>query len=237
MPSYCQEYSQLAKHHLFVAVGTYDGIRLCDLRSGSQAQVLREAGCDNRVGCLVWSPFQEHCLYSGGHDPSVRSASTLQPSRGKKRNNEKSVLKVWDIRRQGPLATFDSAKDAKPSPIASLAFSRDGLSLMTMDEKGELELWDPQSRLAVNAQSDRKVQWREALPKASVAPLKNGSFAVPNLNRIQIWDYEPASKSLLEKQELVEHWDQVIALDYNEHLEELISAGKDNQLIVWGLGK
>ena len=127
---YSHSISTIASHSLIATACDYPAIRLCDMKSGSYAQVMR--GHTGRVLALEWSPTSEHVFASGGSDGTVR---------------------LWDVRRANAcfalLDMYNSRAEIKPAipkahadAVNGIAWSSDGLTLMTTGHDNKLRAWD-----------------------------------------------------------------------------------------------
>lgn len=113
-------------------------ISLCDTRTGASTHSL----VGHKTGCtsLKWDPRNEFQLASGGIDHTI---------------------KLWDIRKSGPLHSFDRNKNkistqakyahivhetelpyAHLANLVSLQFTKSGLNLLSLSSDMEMILWD-----------------------------------------------------------------------------------------------
>ncbi|KAJ3161202.1 DNA excision repair protein ERCC-8 [Geranomyces michiganensis] len=126
--------SPIAQSHNLIATGTEDqNVRLCDMRTGAFTHSLR----GHRAPVLVvkWSPRDEYLLVTGSVDHTVR---------------------IWDVRKAnaciGSLDQYNSAGSthvsteetatAHTGAVNGLAFTSDGLKLVTTGHDQTPRLWD-----------------------------------------------------------------------------------------------
>ncbi|CCG83502.1 WD40 repeat-containing protein [Taphrina deformans PYCC 5710] len=125
--------SPIATHSLIATACDHPAIRLCDLRSGGYSHVLR--GHSGRVIAIKWSPTAEHVFASGGSDGTVR---------------------LWDVRKVNSciamLDQYNSRPSARPAApkahsdtVNGLAWSSDGLTLVSTGHDNKLRAWDMQA--------------------------------------------------------------------------------------------
>ncbi|KAI8590429.1 WD40-repeat-containing domain protein [Geranomyces variabilis] len=131
---YDQAISPIAQSHNLIATGTEDqNVRLCDMRTGAFTHSMR----GHRAPVLVvkWSPRDEYLLVSGSVDHTVR---------------------LWDVRKAnaciGSLDQYNSAGSthvsteetatAHTGAVNGLAFTSDGLKLVTTGHDQTPRLWD-----------------------------------------------------------------------------------------------
>ncbi|TPX58508.1 hypothetical protein PhCBS80983_g03101 [Powellomyces hirtus] len=134
---YDHDISKIAQTHNLIAAGTEDqNVRLCDMRTGAFTHSLR--GHRAAVLAVKWSPKDEFIVASGSADHTVR---------------------LWDVRKANAcITTLDQYQTADSQPrrssadmhtatahsraVNGLAFSSDGLNLVTTGHDECVRLWD-----------------------------------------------------------------------------------------------
>ncbi|KAJ3018653.1 DNA excision repair protein ERCC-8 [Thoreauomyces humboldtii] len=132
---YDHDMSPIATSHHLIAAATEDqNVRLCDMRSGASTHSMQ--GHKAPVLAVRWSPREEHMVASAGLDHTAR---------------------LWDIRKANACITcLDQYKSAEHTPgfvvdhvatahngaVNGLAFTSDGLNLITTGHDENIRLWD-----------------------------------------------------------------------------------------------
>lgn len=159
---YSHAFSPCAHSHSLIACGTADSkVRLCDLRSGSCAQML--LGHRDSVLAVQWSPQDDFLLATAGKDQTIQ----LWDIRGQNRslvifdeNNSYSDMTVFehkqrhrydDSEKQGKVSLVMSVAEREKAraavtshggPINGLQFTDDGLFLLSTGHDNRLRIWD-----------------------------------------------------------------------------------------------
>lgn len=136
---------------LLVAVGM-DGnnIRLCDLKSGASTHTLK--GHKGSVLGMEWSPHHPHLLVSCSTD---------------------GFIKYWDIRKASPCLKslvnndFVDAKSHNGFSVKGIAFSSDGLLLVSVGADNAIRLWDAYSGVFTGVEGS----WSYGAIYSSVKPI------------------------------------------------------------------
>ncbi|XP_077378171.1 DNA excision repair protein ERCC-8 [Festucalex cinctus] len=218
---YSHHLSPIARKHSLIAVGTKNPkIQLCDLKSGSKIHVLQ--GHRAEVLSVRWSPRYEHILATASADSKVR---------------------VWDVRRASNcLFTLDqhngdkskSASEAVNTAhngrVNGLCFTSDGLYLLTSGTDDRMRLWN--SATGENTLVN--------YGKVSNESRKRRQFAVSQGCSPE-FVFVPCGSSVavygLHSGELVTmlrgHYNHVDCCEFHPDHQELYSAGKDGNILVW----
>ncbi|KAL0086049.1 WD40-repeat-containing domain protein [Phycomyces blakesleeanus] len=125
---FCQAMSPIASHCLVATASDNPHIRLCDIKSGASAHTL--IGHTGSVYCCVWSNYQDHVLYTGGEDGTIR---------------------VWDIRKASAcLGSLDNenaeftkieTNRAHQKAVNGLVLTLDGSSLVSLGLDERIKRW------------------------------------------------------------------------------------------------
>lgn len=168
------------------------------------------------VYALRWSPRNEFNLASGGAD---------------------GVIRMWDVRKArsclGEL-TMTGAQDGKAhfDSILGLAFTSDGLSLVSASKDKTIRLWDALGFKYTLLQTP----WDSAPLYSTVRPLVTDlhDCSPPLL-------YIPSNRHVLEinlhslvpRKRLQGHFGRVVCLAKNDPEYSLYSGGADREILVW----
>lgn len=223
--------SPISTRHCLIASATdLADIRLCDPMTGSVVHTL--AGHTNSVMSVTWSPIDEYLLVSGSKDGTIR---------------------LWDVRRAGWVSCLDqyntsfnrstskqhstkysipSRKDGRNVPTAhqgvvtGLEFTRNGRYLVSAATDG-LSCWD------ILSGENNMVHYEEAVATPSIR-----RFSISNNDHVLFY---PVGEKILgydllhgdSISQLSGHFDSVTSTAYHPFHQELYSAGKDKNIIVW----
>ncbi|KAI8147482.1 DNA excision repair protein ERCC-8 [Fennellomyces sp. T-0311] len=218
---HCQAISPIASHCLVASAAEEPRIRLCDLKSGASTHSLM--GHNGSVLSVAWSPRQEHVLYSGGVDGTVR---------------------IWDIRRAAAclmsLDQHNSDNDALADTnkahgagVNGLVFSSDGSKLVTLGLDEKIRMWDAYTgrNTLVNYGSlwRNRFQWymEAAVSGPDVWP---PLLYVPSDDQ-QVLVYELNTGRLSRR--LKGAYGRVTCVEKRSGLQELYSASSDNEILIW----
>ncbi|KAJ8654799.1 hypothetical protein O0I10_009520 [Lichtheimia ornata] len=218
---YCQAISPIASHCLVASAADEPRIRLCDLKSGADTHSL--GGHVGSILSVAWSPREEHVLYSGGSDGTIR---------------------VWDIRRAAACLRLLDQHNGDASPLADtnvahgggvngFAFTGNGHYLVSLGLDEKIRLWDTftLNNTLVNYGSLWRNQFRFYL-QASISdtnvwpPL----LYVPSDDH-QVLVYELHSGILLRR--LRGAYGRVTCTEYRPGYQELYVGSNDSEVLVW----
>lgn len=205
----------------FLAVSSSEGlIPLVDLRYGSTAHRLR--GHTGFVLACKWSPSDEHMLATAGADTAIR---------------------MWDVRHtQKPLHFFNmnysetftkniqSRRAAHSGVVNGLEFTKDGNRLISFGKDCTVRVWDVYTGKPCNFNSGQIID--SVLRHAQIAVSSNTSphlVFIPSERVIYTMNIESGEKTTT----LKGHNSDVLCASYNPFYEELYTAGKDREIMVW----
>ncbi|KAI9492454.1 DNA excision repair protein ERCC-8 [Zychaea mexicana] len=219
---HCQAISPVASHCLVASAADEPRIRLCDLKSGASTHSL--TGHNGSVLSVAWSPRQDHVLYSGGNDGTVR---------------------VWDIRRaRSCLMSLDQHNAVNNDPLADtnkahgagvngLVFSSDSERLITLGLDEKIRMWDAYT--GRNTLVNYGSLWRNRFQWYMEATVSGPDVWPPLLyvpsDDQQVLVYELNTGRLSRR--LKGAYGRVTCVEKRAGLQELYSGSIDCEVLVW----
>ncbi|KAI8079841.1 excision repair cross-complementing rodent repair deficiency, complementation group 8 [Halteromyces radiatus] len=224
---YCQAISPIASHCLVASAAAEPRIRLCDLKSGAFTHSLM--GHSGEIYSCIWSPSQEHILYSGGNDGTVR---------------------VWDIRRaascimsldqensrdslvdRDPLAETNSAHGNKG--VNGMTLSSDGRYLVTLGMDEKIRLWDTNN--GHNTFVNYGSYWRNRF-KSCLQAVVSDADVWPPLLFVPSDDQQVLVFGLMDgrlTKRLKGAYGRVTSVEQRSSYQELYSGSNEGEILVW----
>ncbi|KAI9090467.1 WD40-repeat-containing domain protein, partial [Phlyctochytrium arcticum] len=224
---YVHEHSPISLNHSLIATGTMEApVRLCDLRSGAYVQVL--SGHRGAVLSVKWSPRDEYLLASGSADHGirlwdVRKARTCLLSLDQHNTNTASIP------RHGSVSAHNGS-------VNGLAFTSDGLHLVSTGHDETIRLWDVFAGKNALVNYGPHVRNRvDHVLQPVISPLNATETPLifhPSDNR-QILAFNLWTGKL--EMRLRRHAGRVscVALRDNANSFELYSGGNDHEILCW----
>ncbi|OZJ02622.1 hypothetical protein BZG36_03832 [Bifiguratus adelaidae] len=218
---YSHAISPIASHCLVACASADPRIRLCDLRTGAFTHSL--PGHRGTVMAVQWSPRYEHLLATGGSDHTLR---------------------LWDIRRSAScLVALDQHNNyqdpTSPNNLAhngivnGLAFSDDGLLLISTGHDERIRLWDTMT--AQNTLINYGQMLRNKY-KNNLTPVFASSICSPPIffhpsddNQVLLFGVFDGK---LHKR-LQGSYERIACIAWRERAEELYSGSIDHEILVW----
>ncbi|KAI8576050.1 hypothetical protein K450DRAFT_258644 [Umbelopsis ramanniana AG] len=219
---FSQAISPIAYHSLVAGASADPRVRLCDLRSGAFTHSL--TGHNGSVMAVQWSTRYEHMLVTGGTDCTIR---------------------VWDIRKAAAcIMSLDqyNTEDADPlsstnqahnRPINGLAFSSDGLHIISLGMDEKIRLWDAYTGQNTLVNYGPHLRNRS---RTTIKPLIVDNGIWPPLIFIPSDDHQVLAFDMLDGslvKRLRGSYGRVTSVDKRPGREELYSASKDQEILVW----
>lgn len=193
---------------------------MVDLRFGSTAHRLR--GHTGFVLSCKWSTTDENHLATAGADMAIR---------------------LWDVRHtQRPLHFFNmnysetftksiqSRRAAHSGVVNGLEFTKDGNRLISFGKDCTVRVWDVYQGKPCNFNSGQILD--TVLRHVEIAVSSNSSpqlVFIPSERFIYTLNVETGEKTSV----LKGHNSDVVSAAYNPFYEELYTAGKDREIMVW----
>ncbi|KAJ2955813.1 hypothetical protein NQZ79_g8249 [Umbelopsis isabellina] len=219
---FSQSISPIASHCLVAGASADPRVRLCDLRSGAFTHSL--TGHHGSVMAAQWSTRYEHMLITGGSDCTIR---------------------VWDIRKAAAyIMSLDqyntengdplsSTNQAHNRPINGLAFSPDGFYILSLGMDEKIRLWDAYTGRNTLVNYGSHLRNRSNL---TIKPLVVNERIWPPLIFVPSDDHQVLAFDMLDGR-LVKRlrgaYGRVTSVDKRPGKEELYSASKDQEILVW----
>ncbi|KAI8393546.1 excision repair cross-complementing rodent repair deficiency, complementation group 8, isoform CRA_f [Radiomyces spectabilis] len=214
--------SPIADHCLIATAAAEPQIRLCDLRSGALTHSL--TGHHGAVLSCAWSPRQEHILFSGGND---------------------GTLRVWDIRRAAAcLMSLDQDNAVDRDPLAEtnlahgkgvngLTLSKDGTFLVSLGLDEKIRCWDTYSghNTLVNYGSYFRNRFQSCLEA-----VVSDADVWPPLIYVPSDDHQVLVFGLLDGRLMARlrgAYGRVTSIEKRPAYQELYSGSNDCEILVW----
>ncbi|KAG0381010.1 DNA excision repair protein ERCC-8 [Mortierella sp. AD032] len=220
---YSHAISSKATHGLIATASSDPRIRLCDLKTGAFTHSL--PGHRGTVLSVEWSPRHEYLLASGSTDTTVR---------------------LWDIRKSSScLCSLDlhntnspplsEANVAHTRTVNGLAFTPDGLHLVSTGHDDKMRLWNlytGQNTLTNYGTMIRNQFVYNLTPL--ISPMSTGSptYVFYPSNDRSILMYDLMDGSLVKR--LTGSFGRITALAWRPRTQEIYSAGNDHDILAWG---
>lgn len=217
---YAHSISPVATAHNLIAVG-HKGteVSLCDMRSGSNAQILK--GHTDSIYSVLWSPTEEFLLASGSKD---------------------SRILLWDVRRArtclcsldqfngGGSYTFESVATAHNGAVNCLKFTPDGAQLVSAGHDGRVRLWNVST--ARNSVINFSGITNKGLSKVEASVSTSGNPPVlfqPSGQEIISFNLRTGMKVATMRA----HYKHVHSALFHPFRQELYTASNDQEILVW----
>ncbi|KAI9033577.1 WD40-repeat-containing domain protein, partial [Phycomyces nitens] len=216
---FCQAMSPIASHCLVATASDNPHIRLCDLNSGASTHTL--IGHTGSVYSCLWSNCQDHVLYTGGEDGTIR---------------------VWDIRKASAcLGSLDNenaefskieTNRAHQAAVNGLVLTLDGSSLVSLGLDEKIKHWSTydhrHSRTHYYGSGVRNHVRHNCGLAVSDKDVWPPLVYLPNDNHISVFDVNRGNRV----QELTGMFGRATCVDV-EGLN-VYAAGVEAEILVWG---
>lgn len=218
---YAHTISLISSHCLIACATGLSSIRLCDLKTGAFTHSLE--GHEDNVLAVLWSPRDEYILASGGSDGSVR---------------------LWDVRRaiscltcfhQDNLHNFSGSQrnSSHNGPVNGLAFTSDGLYLVSAGHDEVMRVWDLQYGVNKFINYDRTIKnsyFQTTKPYITHSDQSDTPFVLFPSNDSQIYIFDLFSGKLIKS--LNSMRGRVACVTGKKYLVEFYS-GNDHEIFTW----
>ncbi|KAF9100252.1 DNA excision repair protein ERCC-8 [Mortierella sp. AD031] len=221
---YSHAISSKATHGLIATASSDPRIRLCDLKTGAFTHSL--PGHRGTVLSVEWSPRHEYLLASGSTDTTVR---------------------LWDIRKSSScLCSLDlhntnspplsEANVAHTRTVNGLAFTHDGLHLISAGHDDKMRLWNlytGQNTLTNYGTMIRNQFVYNLTPL--ISPTEGSpmtTYVLYPSNDRSILMYDLMDGSLVKR--LTGSFGRITALAWRPRSQEIYTAGNDHDILAWG---